>query len=155
SVYWMVIASRAPSCFHSARLGAPRLDQELPMQAAHVRRVSCYWAWIGGIYSSPSHRVFHLINSKGRFLRQDSARDEPEPIDTRLVAEFLAALRSPSIQSLDLGRMGLTAAWFLGQAPAVIEARCRELPPEQASRLAHEGLAVLKARPDLEDALRK
>jgi ankyrin repeat protein len=64
-------------------------------------------------------------------------------------------VRGPSISTLDLERIGLTASWLLELAPALIEQRCRELPPAQARRLAQEGLRTLKARPDLDAVLRR
>ncbi len=124
------------------------------MHDASIRRVSFYWSWIGGMYSSPEHRVIHLDNGNDCFLRRDSACSASVPVDIRLVAQFLATLQEPIAPILDLDRMGLTASWMLERAPVLIERRCRKLPTEQARRLAQEGLATLKARPDLEAVLR-
>src|ERR1700722_1125877 len=67
---------------------------------------------------------------------------------------FLATLWEPIIPTLDLDRMGLTASCVLDRARILIEQRCRELSAEPAGRLASEGLALLRARSDLEGILR-
>src|SRR5581483_788178 len=84
------IGRRPGSRFHRGSL----------METANIRRVSFYWSWTGGTYSPPSHRVFHLLNTDGRFLRRDSDCEEVVPIDICLVSEFLETLRRPAAPSL-------------------------------------------------------
>ena len=97
------------------------------MSVTSIRRVSFYSSWLGGISSSPEHRIVHLDNVNDCFLRRDSACPGAVSVDARLVAVFLAAVRQPVVPQLDLGCMGLTAAWALDLAPALIERRSREL----------------------------